>query len=102
MNSLIKALKPYPMEELVRIKNQLKEKGVKIYDFGTGDPKEPTDPKIREALIKAVPEVSQYPSVAGRRDLREAVSKWFKNRFGVYLDPDREIIPSNGSKEAIF
>jgi succinyldiaminopimelate transaminase len=102
MNNLIKALKPYPMEELNRIKSQLKEKGVKIYDFGTGDPKEPTDPKIREALIKAVPEISQYPSVSGRKELREAVSNWFENRFGVHLDPEKEIIPSNGSKEAIF
>lgn len=90
------------MEELNRIKAELKEKGVKIYDFGTGDPKEPTDPKIRQALIKAVPEVSQYPSVLGRKDLRESISKWFLNRFNVELNPDTQIIPSNGSKEAIF
>ncbi len=102
MNNIIKNLRPYPMEELNRIKAELKKKGVKIYDFGTGDPKEPTDPKIRQALIDAVPEVSQYPSVAGRKDLREAISKWFENRFGIYLNPDTQIIPSNGSKEAIF
>jgi len=102
MNELIKKLKPYPMEELNRIKNQLIVKGIKIYDFGTGDPKEPTEPKIREALIKAVPEVSQYPSVQGKKKLRNAISSWFKNRFDVLLDPDTQIIPSNGSKEAIF
>ncbi|WP_457621865.1 succinyldiaminopimelate transaminase [Persephonella sp.] len=102
MNRTIRSLKPYPMEELNRIKAELKDKGIKIYDFGTGDPKEPTDPKIRQALIDAVPEVSQYPSVAGRKELREAVSRWFLNRFGVKLDPDSQIIPSNGSKEAIF
>ncbi|WP_456392255.1 succinyldiaminopimelate transaminase [Persephonella sp.] len=102
MNRLIRQLKPYPMEELNRIKASLKERGIKIYDFGTGDPKEPTDQKIRKALIDAVPEVSQYPSVAGRAELRNAISEWFKNRFGVELDPDTQIIPSNGSKEAIF
>ncbi|WP_457640818.1 succinyldiaminopimelate transaminase [Persephonella sp.] len=102
MNKTIKSLKPYPMEELNRLKAQLKEKGIKIYDFGTGDPKEPTDPKIRRALIDAVPEVSQYPSVPGRKDLRETISNWFFDRFGVRLDPDTQIIPSNGSKEAIF
>jgi succinyldiaminopimelate transaminase len=102
MNKILKELKPYPMEELNKIKNWLKEKGVKIYDFGTGDPKEPTDKKIREALINSVPEISQYPSVAGKKELREAVSNWFKKRFDVSLNPDKEIIPSAGSKEAIF
>lgn len=102
MNKTIKNLKNYPMEELNLIKASLKEKGVKIYDFGTGDPKEPTPKFIREALINAVPEVSQYPSVAGRKDLREAISRYFHRRFGVLLNPDSQIIPSAGSKEAIF
>jgi len=102
MNRVIRSLRAYPMEELNRIKAELKEKGIRIYDFGTGDPKEPTDPMIRKTLIDSVPEVSQYPSVSGRKDLRETISKWFKKRFGVELDPDSEIIPSNGSKEAIF
>ncbi len=102
MNKTIKNLKNYPMEELNRIKASLKEKGIKIYDFGTGDPKEPTPQFIRDALKNAIPEVSQYPSVAGRRDLRESISKWFKNRFSVELDPEKQIIPSAGSKEAIF
>ncbi|MGC8868739.1 MAG: succinyldiaminopimelate transaminase, partial [Sulfurihydrogenibium sp.] len=102
MNKTIKSLKNYPMEELNRIKASLKEKGIKIYDFGTGDPREPTPDFIRKALIEAVPEVSQYPSVAGRKDLRDTISQWFKNRFGVSLNPDTQIIPSAGSKEAIF
>ncbi|NPA57898.1 MAG: succinyldiaminopimelate transaminase [Aquificae bacterium] len=102
MNSLLKNLKPYPMEELNRLKAQLKERGIKIYDFGTGDPKEPTDRRIREALINAVPEVSQYPSVYGKRKLRLAAANWLERRFGVRLDADSQIIPSNGSKEAIF
>ena len=102
MNKILRSLKPYPMEELNRIKAQLKEQNIKIYDFGTGDPKEPTDPKIRQALIDAVPEVSQYPSVYGQEKLRKTISKWFKNRFSVELDPKTEIIPSAGSKEAIF
>lgn len=102
MNKTIKGLKNYPMEELNRIKASLKEKGIKIYDFGTGDPKEPTPDFIRKALIEAVPEVSQYPSVLGRKDLRETISKWFENRFGIRLNPDNQIIPSAGSKEAIF
>jgi len=102
MNRLLKQLKPYPMEELNKIKITLRKKGIKIYDFGTGDPKEPTDPKIRQALAEAISEVSQYPSVAGKPELRNAISRWFKNRFNVKLNPDTQILPSNGSKEAIF
>jgi len=102
MNNILKELRPYPMEELNRIKENLKNKNIKIYDFGTGDPREPIDSKIVNALKNAINEYTSYPSVAGKRELREAIAKWFKNRFNVKLNPDREIIPSNGSKEAIF
>ena len=102
MNRDLKELRSYPMEELNRIKQELKESGKKIYDFGTGDPKEPTDERIRKALIESVPEVSQYPSVYGLKELRVSVANWIKKRFGISLDPDKNIIPSSGSKEAIF
>ncbi|MCX7760177.1 MAG: succinyldiaminopimelate transaminase [Hydrogenothermaceae bacterium] len=102
MRQQIRNLKNYPMEELNRIKASLKEKGVKIYDFGTGDPREPTPDFIRKALLDSVPVVSQYPSVAGRKDLRDTISRYFERRFSVKLNPDSQIIPSAGSKEAIF
>ena len=102
MNHTLREMKPYPMDELVRAKEGLKKAGRKVYDFGTGDPKEPTAFFIREAVKNAIPEVSQYPTVKGRKDLREAIVCWFKNRFGVPLDSEREVIPSAGSKEAIF
>jgi succinyldiaminopimelate transaminase len=102
MNKKVKRLKAYPMDRLLRAKEELRRKGIKIYDFGTGDPKEPTAPFIREALKSSVPEVSQYPTVKGKPELRRAIARWFLNRFGVELDSEREIIPSAGSKEAIF
>ncbi|ADY73406.1 succinyldiaminopimelate transaminase [Desulfurobacterium thermolithotrophum DSM 11699] len=102
MNKKVRELQTYPMDSLVKAKEELKKAGKRIYDFGTGDPKEPTDPKIREALVKAIPEVSQYPTVKGRKDLREAIANWFFNRFHVLLDPETEVIPTAGSKEAIF
>jgi len=102
MNRKVKELKAYPMDRLVKAKEELRRKGIKIYDFGTGDPKEPTAPFIRETLKNAVPEVSQYPTVKGKPELRRAIANWFLNRFGVELDPEREVIPSAGSKEAIF
>lgn len=102
MNRKVRELKAYPMDRLNKAKEELRKKGVKIYDFGTGDPKEPTDERIRRALIEAVPKVSQYPTVKGRPELRRAVASWFEKRFGVPLDPEKEVIPTAGSKEAIF
>ncbi len=102
MDSRIRNLKTYPMVLLQRRKEELLARGLEVFDFGTGDPREPTPAFIREALKEAVPEVSQYPSVAGELGLREAFAGFFERRFGVRLDPDREVLPTRGSKEAIF
>ncbi|MEZ6008091.1 MAG: succinyldiaminopimelate transaminase [Planctomycetota bacterium] len=102
MNERIRRLRAYPMVELARRKAELVARGVDVLDFGTGDPIEPTAPFIRQALADAVPVISQYPSVEGTRSLRRACAAWAERRFGVALDPDREILPSGGSKEAMF
>jgi len=102
MNERIRRLKPYPMLELARRKDAVIERGIDVLDFGTGDPIEPTDELIRQALIEAVPEVSQYPTIAGLPELREAFAAWFERRFGVSLDPETEVLPTRGSKEAMF
>jgi len=73
-----------------------------VIDVGKGDPNEPTDPIIRQALVDAVPERAPYPLAAGLPELREAAAGWCGRRFGVELDPDTEIVPTLGSKEAIF
>jgi acetylornithine aminotransferase len=73
-----------------------------VIDFGKGDPNEPTDPMIRQALVDAVPERAPYPLAAGLPELRDAAAGWCARRFGVALDPDTEVIPTYGSKEAIF
>ncbi len=102
MDDRIRQLKTYPMVELARRKAALIAKGVDVLDFGTGDPVEPTAALIRQALIDAVPEVSQYPSIKGLPALRGAFADWYAARFGVSLDPETEVLPSRGSKEAIF
>jgi succinyldiaminopimelate transaminase len=81
---------------------ELEGKGLDLFDFGTGDPREPTDPKIRHALIDGVPEVSRYPSTTGKQGLREAFCGWMERRHGVELDLESEVLPATGSKEAIF
>ena len=92
----------YPFVRLEEARRRLVAAGVEVIDFGKGDPNEPTDPIIREALVSAVPERSPYPLAQGLPELREAVAGWCARRFGVALDPDTEIVPTYGSKEAIF
>jgi succinyldiaminopimelate transaminase len=92
----------YPFVRLEETRRRLVAQGVEVIDFGKGDPNEPTDPRIRQALIDAVPERAPYPLAAGLPELREAAARWCKRRFGVDLDPDTELVPTYGSKEAIF
>ena len=73
-----------------------------VHDFSIGDPVEPTPEFIRSALIDGVPETSQYPTAAGLSELRAAIAQWVQRRFGVEVDPDREVLPTAGSKEGIF
>lgn len=87
------------MQELA---NRLRADGAPLYDFAIGDPDEPTPEVIRRALVDAVGPVSRYPTAAGQPALRAAVADWFARRHGVELDPDTEVVPSSGSKEAIF
>jgi acetylornithine aminotransferase len=92
----------YPFVHLEEARRALVAQGVAVIDFGKGDPNEPTDPIIRKALIDAVPERAPYPLAAGLPELREAAAAWCARRFDVELDPDTELIPTFGSKEAIF
>jgi acetylornithine aminotransferase len=92
----------YPFVKLDEAKRRLHDQGVHLIDFGKGDPREPTDPRIRRALADSLTEISSYPLAAGLPELRAAVTRWCERRFGVSLDPDTEVVPTYGSKEAIF
>src|SRR5215831_496383 len=76
--------------------------GRTLIDFGIGDPREITPLFIREALVEAIEERSSYPRAAGLPELRRAIGAWIGRRFGVAVDADRELVPTLGSKEAIF
>jgi len=75
-----------------------------VISLGIGDPDRPTPALIVEAMQEAVtePATHQYPSNRGREDFRAAVCDFYARRFDVELDPEREIIPAIGAKEAIF
>jgi acetylornithine aminotransferase len=92
----------YPFVRLEEARRRLEAQGVSVIDFGKGDPREPTDPIIRRALVESLGEQSSYPLAQGLPELRGAIAAWCRSRFGVELDPDTEIIPTLGSKEAIF
>ncbi len=102
INPTLTEMATYPFVRLEEARRRLVAAGVDVIDFGKGDPNEPTDPIIRQALIDAVPERAPYPLAQGLPELRQAASDWCKRRFGVAVDPDTEIVPTYGSKEAIF
>jgi acetylornithine aminotransferase len=101
-NPVLAQLGAYPIATVHERARALREAGTRVIDFSIGDPREPTPPFIRGALVEAVPEVSQYPTTAGLRDLRVAIASYLARRFGVTVDPDSQIIPTSGSKEAVF
>jgi len=92
----------YPFVRLNEAARRVEARGVDVIDFGTGDPREATDPLIRQALVDGVRERMGYPLAQGLPELREAIADWTRRRFDVVLDPDRQVIPTLGSKEAIF
>jgi acetylornithine aminotransferase len=102
INPTLTEMATYPFVRLEEARRKLVAQGVEVIDFGKGDPNEPTDPMIRQALVDAVPERAPYPLAQGLPELREATAAWCANRFGVKVDPDTEIVPTYGSKEAIF
>jgi acetylornithine aminotransferase len=102
INPTLAEMATYPFVRLEEARRELLARGEEVIDFGKGDPNEPTDPMIRQALVDALPERAPYPLAAGLPELRAAASRWCRRRFGVDVDPDTEIVPTYGSKEAIF
>ncbi len=102
LSPILRAQATYPFVRLSQAAAERRAGGLEVIDFGMGDPREPTDPRIIEALKDGVRERMGYPAAAGLPELREAVCAWIARRFGVVLDPDRHVIPTLGSKEAIF
>jgi acetylornithine aminotransferase len=102
VSPLLSSLAAYPFVRLEEAKREAAARGIELIDFGVGDPREPTPQLVREALSAALGDSSRYPLAQGLPELREAIAAWAGRRFGVALDPDAEIIPTLGSKEAIF
>jgi succinyldiaminopimelate transaminase len=102
LSPVLSELAQYPFARLDDWKAEAASRGVDLIDFGMGDPREVTPAFIREALLASVDEVSSYPRATGLPELRGAIAGWIDRRFDVQVDPATEIVPTLGSKEAIF
>lgn len=101
-NPAFAGLQPYAFVRLDEAKARARARGVEVIDFTIGDPKERTPQFVRDRVREAIPERSSYPSTVGLPRLRETIAGWIERRFGVALDPDRHLVPANGSKEAVY
>jgi LL-diaminopimelate aminotransferase len=97
------AVPPYLFAELERRIAQKRREGIDVISLGIGDPDLPTPPVVVDALADAArdPRTHQYPTNHGSDELREAAAGFYRQRFGVELDPASEIVPALGGKEAV-
>jgi succinyldiaminopimelate transaminase len=104
LNPVLAGMATYPFVRLDEAKAAAVARGIQVIDFGAGEPREETPAFIRRAVareIEAEP-ISGYPKADGVPALRAAIARWIERRYGARLDPDTEVIPTLGSKEAIF
>ena len=96
-------LPPYLFVEINQQIAELRAEGVDIISFAIGDPDLPTPSHIIEYMCQAAhdPTNHHYPETTGLPELRQAIAEWYGRRFGVTLDPDKEVLPLIGSKEGI-
>ena len=104
LSSVLGGLRTYPFVRVTEARRRLVERGVDVIDFGIGEPREETPAFLRRAVAEAIEAepVSAYPAAEGLPELREAIAAWALRRYGAALDAATEIIPTYGSKEAIF
>jgi acetylornithine aminotransferase len=100
VSPVLAAQATYPFVRIEQAKREAAAAGIEIFDFGQGDPREPTDPLIRQALAEALAETRGYPKAEGLPELRKAIADWVERRFGVPVAAN--VVPTYGSKEAIF
>ncbi len=96
-------LPPYLFVEINQKIAELRAGGEDVISFAIGDPDSPTPSHIIEYMCQAAhdPTNHRYPETAGLPELRQAIAEWYGRRFGVTLDPDKEVLPLIGSKEGI-
>ncbi len=103
MNPLLAKLQPYPFERLRQLfAGVTPDAAHRPISLGIGEPKHPTPPFIRDALVQGLGALAGYPATAGEPALRAAFTGWLSTRYGLELDPATQVLPVNGSREALF
>ncbi len=103
MNPLLQRLQPYPFERLRDLTAGLQANpSLRPISLGIGEPKHPAPALVEDALLAALNGLSSYPATVGEPALREAIAGWVQRRYGVQLDPSTQVLPVNGSREALF
>lgn len=101
MNSELSLTRPYPFTRLRALLAGV-EPGLPEISFGIGEPRHPAPQCVLDAYVKAMPLFGKYPAAKGTAELREAISAWILRRYGAKADPETQILPTNGSREALF
>jgi N-succinyldiaminopimelate aminotransferase len=104
MNPKLTLLQPYPFEKLrALLKGIAANADLAPIMLSIGEPKHPTPPFIRDALVDHLDGLARYPLTLGSESLRQAIAEWLVRRFNLKsLDPLTQVVPTLGSREAIF
>lgn len=103
MNPLLQRLQPYPFERLkLLFSNVTPTQNYAAISLGIGEPRHATPQLVLDALAASTEALSSYPATAGLVALRQACANWAHRRYGLVLNPDTQILPINGSREALF
>ncbi len=103
MNPLLSSLQPYPFERLRQLfEGTAPPADLAPISLGMGEPRHATPGFIQQALADNLQGLSRYPSTMGEPGLRAAFTDWLQRRYGLALDPASQVLPVNGSREALF
>ena len=103
MNPLLSALQPYPFERLRQLFAGVTPSGaLRPISLGIGEPRHPTPEFIKQALTDHLAGLASYPATAGDLKLRQACADWMGRRYAITLDAATQVLPVNGSREALF
>ena len=103
MNPLLSRLQPYPFERLRQLfASAQPPEGLRPISLGIGEPRHATPAFIEKALSSELEGLSVYPATAGLPALRQAFAQWANRRYGIELDAATQVLPVNGSREALF
>ena len=103
MNPLLQRLQPYPFERLKQLFSTVTPSAkYPPISLGIGEPRHATPQLVLDALAASTEALSSYPATAGLPALRQSCANWVQRRYGLALNPDNQILPINGSREALF